>query len=96
MKSLIIDFSLQDPEIRLKGLNLRKIKGSNIWQSIYREQDDGKFYIDARSKIDNKTAKIKKSELIPILKELKQIIPFDKVKIVKNYELSGEQIFSML
>jgi hypothetical protein len=96
MSNLIIDFFLRDPEIRLPGLSLKKLNGSNIWQTIYKDPDDGAFRIDSRYYIDGRTAKIEVEYLLGILKDLFEIIPFDGVKTKSNYVLSGDEIFNLI
>src|SRR5690606_16102498 len=96
MATLIIDFFLHDPQLRIKGLSLKALKGSNIWQRIYKDPDLGGFYIDTRFKINRKTAKIEEAYLIETLKELIQLIPFDKIKIKNRYHLSGDEIMKLI
>lgn len=93
MTTLIIDFFLQDPEIRIKGLSLKALNGSNIWQVIYKDPDDGRFRIDSHRRIDGRTAKIEEDYLVKILIELNTIIPFNRIKTRNYYPISGDDLF---
>jgi hypothetical protein len=88
METLTIDFFMGDPELRLKGLSLKALKGSNIWQRIYRDPDDGKIYIDSWHRINGRTAQIEVDFLAGVLIELNSIVPFDKIRIKGHYSES--------
>jgi len=93
--NLTIDFRYTDPEIKIKGISFKALKGLDIEQRIYRG-DSGEYCIDASFKINRKTAQIELSFLIKGLREIKSRIPFDKINTIGHYEASAEQILNLI
>jgi hypothetical protein len=95
MATLTIHFNFRDTELTLRGLSFKKLRNTMISQHIIKS-DTGRYCIETRFNIDPKTANIKEDYLIKILKGIKKVTPFDKIKTNGHYHLSGEQIMERL
>lgn len=92
MPQLTIDFRYgKDPSLKLAGLSFKALGGSIIEHYIYRN-DDGLYTLDSRFKINGRTARVEEEYLIKSLAEIREYIPFDSIKVLGVYQLTGEEI----
>jgi hypothetical protein len=99
MKTLTIDFTYHfNPILKLKGLSYKAILWAFCGDHIYKGDTFNLFEIDYHNGYytNKQTCMIKKEFLIEVLKSLHQEIPFDKVKTISRYELTGEEIMELI
>ncbi len=82
--------------LRLKGLSFKALENTDIGHELIRGDSGDYELLGFSSKINPKTANIELNYLLGLLKELHDCIPFDKVKIVGHYEVTGEQLYKLV
>lgn len=96
MKTLTLSFDQREEVgVKLTGLSMKIVRGTRLSHHLCRAYElDGHYYIDLyfNSFLNERTMSIKKEVLVTFLIELYGKILFNKIKIVGNYELSGEQL----
>ena len=95
MKTLIINFHIDPPELKLSGLSFKALKGTDAGRLLFR--DDCQCYaLEYNHHLNRNTARIESSFLIARLKEIHSRIPFDKIKIEGYYELTGDELIKKI
>ncbi len=92
MKTLTIEDRSMDTSIKIKGLSLKAVKHCFSLSDVLFRGDSGEGYIMFQSTGN----KVGIERMIKCLAELYKTIPFDKIKIVGTYELTGEELFEKI
>ncbi len=92
MKTLVIIPRHFDTIFRMKGLSIKA--AGKAGKPLCR--DESGYYIDNGFNLNPHTCLIELDYLIKFLKELYTYLPFDKIKIKGNYQISGKELMKRI
>lgn len=99
MKTLTIDFSIRHTiGLRLKGLSFKALAGTDVvWDVCISDDSERRYQIAVREfYIDGKTAQPKIEKVVDWLSEIKDFVPFDKIKINGYYQVSADELLMLV
>ena len=96
MKTLTIDASGHQVLLTLKGLSFKAMSETYKVKSDLCICDSTRKYCFwlMNYDVDGRTAQVKTKYLIERLKEIHEVIPFDKIKLKRHYELTAEELMN--